>query len=65
MPETTNEPWAFAEQDNLQHWLTQFRHLSWKAKSEEYYKQTGHRRCPVSLRGKYFQLQRGCGRGEP
>lgn len=52
-------PWSPSEEQDLRDWLSQHQHLSWKKKSKEYLRETGIKRGPESLRGKYNQLLKG------
>ncbi|KAJ6105146.1 hypothetical protein N7523_010273 [Penicillium sp. IBT 18751x] len=59
MPKASYIPWTSEEEETLEGWLSQYSHLSWNSRSEEYHKQFGRRRSPESLRGKRNQLQKG------
>ncbi|KAJ5111829.1 hypothetical protein NUU61_001459 [Penicillium alfredii] len=56
MPKADYIPWNPWEVENLPRWLSQHSMLSWKAKSEAYFRQYNLPRTPEGLRSKLNQL---------
>lgn len=61
MPRDNTISWSQSEEENLLPWLSRHRELSWKARSNAYFKQYRRRRSGESLRGKQNQILRKLG----